>query len=129
MKIIVDKVEDIDDDDTSGRTAMLNAAYSGRLNVVEFLLEQGASLTRVDKHNCTPLFFSLLGKSEETVRFLLEKMIEQGKVGEINLRTIGGRSCLRQASWRGFTTIVEILLEKMDPPELLNWVDLIRGRT
>ncbi|KAH6690215.1 hypothetical protein BKA61DRAFT_286666 [Leptodontidium sp. MPI-SDFR-AT-0119] len=130
MKIVMKKVDDIDDDDKRGRTALHNAAFAGQLEAVKFLLENGASITKVDGHNATPLFFATLGKSEETVLYILNKMIEQGKtIEEINLKTNGQRTPLRRAAWRGFTETVKILLERIESPEEVNTVDLLKGRS
>lgn len=128
--MIIDKVTDIDDDNTKGRTAMHHAAYMGHPEVVKFLIEHGASTNRADKHNRNPFFFACLGSSEETARFLLDKMVEEGKtIQEINVKTKRDRTPLRQASSKGFTDIVEILLGKIDDPQSVNLVDTRKGRS
>jgi ankyrin repeat protein len=130
MRVIIDKVTDVDDDDTRGRTAMHNAAWRGHTEVVKFLLEHGASTNKPDKHNRSPLLFATLGKSEETAKFLLDKMLEEGKtIQEINMKTKRNRTPLRQASSKGFTEIVETLLDKIDNPELVNTVDTRKSRS
>jgi ankyrin repeat protein len=133
MKIIVDKfekVEDIDDDDIYGRTVVHDAAWRGHLHVVKFLIEKGASPVRTDHHNRTPFLFACLGKSEETARFLLDKMIEQGAtIEQINAPTKRNRTPLRQASSKGFLDIVQILLDKIDSPAVVNAVDTRKGRS
>lgn len=126
---MIEKVTDIDDDDSWGRTALHNAAWQGKIEVVKFLIEHGASTLTVDKHDRTPFFFACLGKSEETARFLLDKMIEQGKpIQEINKKTKTGRTPLRQASAKGFTGIVEVLLNKIDDLQVVSAVDTRKGR-
>jgi ankyrin repeat protein len=70
MKTIIQNVTDIDDDDKRGRTVMHDAAWRGHTDVLRFLLENKASVTRTDHHDRTPLFFACLGKSEETVQCL-----------------------------------------------------------
>ena len=132
MKIIIDKVEDINDDDIHGRTVMHDAAWQGHTDVLRFLIEKGASPNRTDKHNRTPFFFACLGSSgtsEETARFLLDTMIQQGaNIDEINMVTKRGRTPLRQASAKGFTEIVQILLDKIGSPTIVNAVDTRKGR-
>jgi ankyrin repeat protein len=130
MKTIIPNVTDIDDDDKRGRTVMHDAAWRGHTEVLKFLLENKASITRMDHHYRTPLFFACLGKSEETVQFLLDKMIEQGlSIKDINKKTLRGRTPLRQAASKGFTKVVQTLLDKIDDLSILNAVDSRKGRS
>jgi len=129
MKTIIKNVTDIDDDDKRGRTVMHDAAWRGHTDVLRFLLENKASVTRTDHHNRTPLFFACLGKSEDTVQFLLNKMIEQGlSIEDINKKTLRGRTPLRQAASKGFTEVVQTLLDKIDSLDIVNAVDSRKGR-
>lgn len=130
MKAIIDGVTEINDPDKWGQTAMHRAARMGHTEVVKFLLEHKASMTQVDGHNRTPFFCACLGQSEETARFLLDKMVEEGKpISEINMKTKRGRTPLRQASFKGFTEVVEILLSKVEDPKIVNAVDTRKGRS
>jgi ankyrin repeat protein len=129
MKTIIGNVTDIDDDDKRGRTVMHDAAWRGHTDVLRFLIENKASVSRTDHHNRTPLFFACLGRSEEAAHFLLDKMIEQGlSIEDINKRTIRGRTPLRQAASKGFTELVQAFLDKIDSLDVVNAVDTLKGR-
>jgi ankyrin repeat protein len=129
MKAIIKQVTDIDDDDKRGRTVMHDAAWRGHIEVLKFLIENKASVSRTDHHDRTPLFFACLGKSQEAAHFLLDKMVEQGLgIEDINKKTIRGRTPLRQAASKGFTELVQTLLDKIDSLDVVNAVDSRKGR-
>lgn len=129
MKVIIDKVTDINDDDIRGRTAMHDAAWQGHTEVLKFLISKGASATRTDKHNRTPFMFACLGKNEETARYLLDTMLEDGtSIENINAKTKRERTPLRQAAAKGFVEIVKLLLDKIDDVAVIDAVDTRKGR-
>lgn len=130
MKVIIDKVTDINDDDKRGRTALHDAALQGHIEVLKFLISKGASHTRTDKHNRTPFMFACLGKNEEAARYLLDTMTADGtSIENINTKTKRGRTPLRQAAAKGFIEIIKLLLEKIDDPTIIDAADTRKGRS
>lgn len=122
------EVTDINDDDIFGRTVVHDSAYQGHTKVLEYLLSQGASLNKTDKHNRTPFFAACLGKSQETARYLLDKMLEQNiSIEHINVKSKSNRTPLRQAASKGFIEIVQILLDKIEDLDVVNAVDTLPG--
>merc|ERR1719471_827579 len=55
-----------------GHTAVFCAAQTGKLNVLEFLLEQGANADTANRHGATPLFMSVQGNNIEVLKVLLK---------------------------------------------------------
>ncbi|KAL8718626.1 MAG: hypothetical protein Q9181_008178, partial [Wetmoreana brouardii] len=138
ITLIIDKVTDVDDDNRWGRTALHAAARGGHRETVEILLLHGADLTRKDHQGRTPLFFACLSlahlpaASEETAKLLLDTMLKKGlKAEEINVVTRRGKTPLRAAAAHGFSTIVESILNLLDPndKETLDRRDTLKRRS
>jgi hypothetical protein len=55
------------DSDRNGWTALMYAAYSGHLDVVEFLLNKGAQVNAVDENGRTALFYAATGRKDTEV--------------------------------------------------------------
>ena len=66
------KQHGIDAPDNFGRTALLNAAFSGNLAVVTWLIANGANLSHQDKNGYTALHFAAQEGHTETVALLLK---------------------------------------------------------
>lgn len=62
----------VDVEDHEANTPLSEAACYGELDIVKFLLEQGANPDSQNKHGKTPLFRATYNGHEEVVRFLLE---------------------------------------------------------
>lgn len=90
------------------------------------LLNNGADVSRTDKHNRTPLLFACLTHSDShqaTAELLVEKQIKRGaSFCEINACTKRGRTPLREAAGRGFLQVVAAILKQMTL-ENREWID------
>ena len=105
------------------------ASWRGHIECMNMLLDKGADINTVDKHNRTSFFFACLAKTEEPSRLLLDKLIEKGVgASEINITTKRGRTSLRQAAAKGFLSVVKSLLDLGLTPEMINAVDTVKGR-
>jgi len=92
--------------DVAGRTAALHAAYSGKLDVLRYLYENGADVNRQLDTGATPLHYACQGEHVETVRFLVHEAS-----ANLSLTDINGRTPFINASYGGFLEIVKILVE------------------
>ncbi|KAL9084712.1 MAG: hypothetical protein Q9165_007960 [Trypethelium subeluteriae] len=137
LKLIMDKVDNIDDDNKWGRTALHGAAWGTQLSTITELLNHNADIVRSDKHDRTPFFFAcLLGlrqsreKAHETAQYLLDKMIEKNvAIDLINKPTKTKRAPLREAAAHGLDKIVEIILDRLkNNKDMVNLQDTRKER-
>jgi hypothetical protein len=70
MVILASGIQDPDAADARGRTALMAAAESGNIRMVEALLNYGADLNVVDSNGRTALRWALMGGHDEVVRLL-----------------------------------------------------------
>ena len=138
IRLIIDSVTEVDDDNKWGRTALHAAAWGGHKETVQILFQHGADVNKKDFHGRTPLFFACLGSvarlaaSEATAELILEKMLnERLPLEDINAVTKRGRTPLRAAAAHGFAKVVQSILE-MVPDEdktTINRKDFRKGRS
>lgn len=139
IKAILPRVQatgDVDDPDKHGRTAIHQAAWSGYTEIVSLLIDHGANVNVLDKHDRTPLFFACLGERPQTAALILDNTLKRAlPVNDINKITKRGRTPLRQAAAHGFTDVVSKLLnyiveaEDVDKAAIINQVDERKGRS
>ncbi|OUM65895.1 hypothetical protein PIROE2DRAFT_29413, partial [Piromyces sp. E2] len=53
-------------------TPLFFACYSGKLDVVTYLVEQGANVNKENRKGATPLFNACIGGHEAVVQYLVE---------------------------------------------------------
>ena len=101
----LEAANDLEERSFSGKTALLYAAESGRSDVVEFLLKEGAGINQVEPE-WTPLHLAASSSSAEVVRLFLNSG------GEVNAQNYYGETPLMWAAVRGATDVVELLLRR-----------------
>ncbi len=88
----------------SGKTALMLAAFLGKLNIIKELLNNGASLTRTDKAGCTVLHYAVDGGNLEAIQYFLMENVD------INARDNNGWTpLLRSASVGGVKEVADLL--------------------
>ena len=81
------------------------AAAHGHIDVVDFLLSQGAKVNARDKEGNTPLILAALCGSVELVKYLIEKK------ANVSLKAYDGMSSLCVAARNGSLSVAKILVE------------------
>jgi len=115
VKKLLNEGTAIDSVDSSGRTALIEAAWGGFGPVLDFLLDNGASVNNADSSG----FTALMRAVEEGHAAIVEKLIKKG--ADVNTRgNVRGSTPLMLAAEQGNTKIIELLL---DSGAKLNAVD------
>ena len=101
--------------DAVGRSPLRIAAERGDINVVTFLIENGADVNVTDANGNTPLIFII----NKTGNFgITRRLLEKGAA--VNLQNRSGETALMYAAWRGYASIVRLLLENRADVTLKN---------
>ncbi|MDE0684573.1 MAG: ankyrin repeat domain-containing protein, partial [Candidatus Poribacteria bacterium] len=97
---------DVNLKDAVGRSPLRIAAEKGDINVVTFLIENGADVNVTDANGNTSLIFIInkTGNLEIT-----ERLLEKGAA--VNTQNGNGETALMYAAWRGHANIVRLLLQ------------------
>ena len=106
---------DVNRKDAVGRSPLCIAAERGDIDVVTFLIENGADVNVTDVNGNTPLIFIInkTGHLEITQRLL-------GKGAAVNTQNRTGETALMYAAWRGHADIVRLLLNNRADATLKN---------
>ena len=91
---------------TEGNTLLHLACYENNVEIVRFLLKNGADINKEDKNGFTPLYLACYENNVEIVRLLLEKD------ADINKEDKDGNTPLHVACYENNVEIVRLLLEK-----------------
>jgi ankyrin repeat protein len=118
VKYLIDDLKneksiDVNITDKKGDTPLHMAAFHGKLNVIEFLLEREANINAVNKLGETPLFYAAFCNNHEVINFLLNK--DAKVVDMTDNKTLIGRlniSVLHIAAAYDEKKIIEDLIEK-----------------
>ncbi len=106
VKKLIEEGADVDAGDSTGRTALLEAAWGGHVDVVKYLLDKGASVNAADSSGYTPL----MRAAEEGHAVIVSLLIKKG--ADVNCRgKVRGSTPLMLAAERGQLKIVEMLIE------------------
>ena len=101
--------------DAVGRSPLRIAAERGDINVVTFLIENGADVNVTDANGNTPLIF-IINKTGNLG--ITRRLLEKGAA--VNLQNRSGETALMYAAWRGHASIVRLLLENRADVTLKN---------
>ena len=96
----------------SGQCSMMAASESGRLEVLEFLVDRGVSFNIVDASGLTPLHLACQGGHLGVVRYLLEKGIS------VDVLTTQDVSPLMVAAAWDYPEVIDLLLQRGANPDL-----------
>ncbi|KAH8770916.1 ankyrin repeat-containing domain protein [Diaporthe sp. PMI_573] len=112
LKILCErKIEDVDDGNTDGDTALHFAANRGHVECVEVLLEEGASVNLPDGQNRTPLYAACCSETTKSANRILDELIKRKlPISEINMISRDEETPLNRAALQGHGHIVERLL-------------------
>ncbi|KAL9951626.1 hypothetical protein ACROYT_G044327 [Oculina patagonica] len=102
--------------DNQGLTPLHIAAYNNHFAVVQYLLQQGASVDPRDKHRRTPLFLAAGEGATESVQAL----INAG--ADVTIKDVDSRSCVRVAV--GHTATMEVILQRRAAYRLITEKDI-----
>ena len=97
----------------NGWTGLQWAAYKGKIEIAEYLINKGANINAnhlADK--TTPLIYALQNQKDETAKFLINKG------ADVNIQNYYKWTAIHYAARRGNDEIVELLLENSANPNL-----------
>lgn len=103
--MLTEKGVNVNHQDVSGKTELMNVVQLKKLEPVKFLIEHGADPNIQDKTGDTALSYAVQKGNNSIVSYLLESEADP------NLLDIHGRSCLWNAVWRSDYELVSLLLE------------------
>lgn len=104
IRTLLDNGASVNQYDSSGRTLLANAAYSGNLDVVNLLISRGANMELEDNHGQTALTLAARQGHTKVVNCLI------GCEANINHTDHDGWTALRSAAWGGHSEVVSALL-------------------
>jgi ankyrin repeat protein/L-ascorbate metabolism protein UlaG (beta-lactamase superfamily) len=111
VRLLVEHGAWVDDRDREGTTPLHNAAWRGNLDVVRYLIEQGASINALmNGGGNTPLHNAASTGNIEVVRALLDAG------AQVDCRTVWGATPLQWAARQGGEDVVQLLLERGADP-------------
>ena len=81
VRLLIEEGADKDQgNDSHGDTPLRQASRNGHLNVVQYLVEQGASLDKTNRSGVTPLYGAAFSGHLEITRYLLEQGADRDKL-------------------------------------------------
>lgn len=106
VKKLVNEGADVNATDSSGRTALIEAAWGGYNEVVSFLIEKGANVNACDNAGCTALMRAAEEGHEAVVKTLAKSGADVNLCGKVR-----GTTALMLASEQGHLKVIELLIE------------------
>ncbi|XP_052010565.1 LOW QUALITY PROTEIN: ankyrin repeat domain-containing protein 50 [Xyrauchen texanus] len=104
IQTLLDNGASVNQTDSSGRTLLANAAYSGSLDVVNLLISRRVNMELQDNHGQTALTLAARQGHTKVVNCLI------GCDANINHTDHDGWTALRSAAWGGHSEVVSALL-------------------
>ena len=107
VELILSKGADVNAQNESGKTALMLAAFGGKVNIIKELRNNGATYEKVDKSGCTVLHYAVDGGNLDSIQWFLMDGVE------VNARDTasGWTPLLRAASVGGNKDIAELLIK------------------
>jgi ankyrin repeat protein len=96
---------DVNTADSSGRTALIEAAWAGHADVVRYLVEKGAKVALADNAGFTPLMRACEEGNAQVVTYLVSKGSNVNARGKVR-----GTTPLMLAAEQGHIKVIDILL-------------------
>ncbi len=107
VRYLLDHGSRVDPRDADGKTPLLTAVNGNNLDASRALILKGADINAADDKGDTPLRLAILKGSKDFVSLLAH---EGAKLDAVDVRT--GRTALQEASLRGYSGVVELLLSR-----------------
>tara|TARA_Y100001936_G_scaffold222324_2_gene238129 strand:- start:15764 stop:17641 length:1878 start_codon:yes stop_codon:yes gene_type:complete len=95
---------DVDGQDIDGKTALINAAWRGRREIIEILLDHGTDIEIADLRKRTPLMWGAINGQSAVVTTLINAGAELDIPDDENV------TALMRAAWNGHLSIVNQLI-------------------
>lgn len=105
VKKIVAEGADVNATDSSGRTALIEAAWAGHADIVKYLVEKGAKVTLADNAGFTPLMRACEDGNAQVASYLISKGSNINARGKVR-----GTTPLMLAAEQGHIKIIDLLL-------------------
>lgn len=105
VKSLQDSVASIEEQDTNGRTVLLNAAHQGNLELFNAALEKKGNVEAIDKTGQTAINLAARQGHTAIVASLLKAD------ANVDHTDNDGWTALRSSAWGGHTEVVSLLLE------------------
>lgn len=117
VKTFLEEGADPDSSDENGRSALMAAAYTGKYDVLEVLIEGRCSIDAGDSTGYTALMFAVNAEqvNEEHAK-CVKALIEAG--ADVNAKDNEGSTPLMFAAQHGHNELVSLLLEKGADPAI-----------
>ncbi|CAL1546351.1 unnamed protein product [Lymnaea stagnalis] len=106
IEILCKNGADVNLTSPSHNAPLMEAVSSGRMCVVEFLCDNGADVNAVNDEGLSPLMWISEDEDEPIARLLIEK-----HKADVNHKNKRGVSVLIHAADKGFTRIVQVLID------------------
>ena len=107
VPILLSKIENLNEEDKDGKTALICACENGYKDIVQLLLDNGADINKQNKDGNTALIMACKNNSHtEIVKLLLDNG------ANINIQNVLGNTPLIYAFVLGNDNIFELLLKK-----------------
>jgi ankyrin repeat protein len=105
-ELFIKKEEDINRQDSNGRTALIHAIRKGKYNIASFLLNNGANPNIINEFRETPLMQAAQCGNIELVKILLNNQ------AHIHIKNIYGQTAIRLAYAYDRDEVYELLKQK-----------------
>ncbi len=118
----------VDVQDKEGRTPLLHAVTQNKIQHVELLLAQGASLILHNRNHWTPLYVAANKNLMEIAQLLVTS--ENASAQMINYPNTAGGTALMIASMHGYIEMINLLLDNgadINHQDRINWNALMKA--